>query len=110
MRFPFRPRAGPFATVLMVLLALTSAAVAYFTTTGSGTAAGNVSTLSAPSSPAASVSGTTVTVTWGASTIGGTVAATSYTVERYSSTGTDLGAASCSPVSSNSGSPNAFGS
>jgi hypothetical protein len=44
-----------------------------------------------------------------ASTIGGTVAATSYTVERYDGSGTDIAAASCSPVSASAGVPDAFG-
>src|SRR4051812_35541725 len=110
MRRAFKAGRAPFATFLVVAIALVSAALAYFTTSGSGNVAGNVATLSAPASPAASASGTTATITWNASTIGGTVAASSYAVERYSSGGSDLGAASCSPVSSSSGSPNAFGS
>ena len=110
MRRPFRPRPTPFVAALLATIALAAGALAYFTATGSGSATGTVGTLSAPASPAASASGTAVTVTWSASTISGTVAASSYTVERYSSGGTDLGAASCSPVSSSSGSPDAFGS
>jgi hypothetical protein len=95
---------------LIVALVLTGSAIAYFTTTGSGTAAATVSTLSVPASVAASVSGQNVSVTWNASTIAGSMAASSYSVERYSSTGRDLGAASCGPVASSNGSPNAFGS
>jgi len=110
MRLSFKPRRTSTATGVLVVLALVTAAVAYFTATGSGTASGNVTTLSVPASPAASASGTTATITWTASTIGGSVAATSYRVERYTSTGTDIGPASCSPVASSSGSPNAFGS
>jgi hypothetical protein len=84
---------------------------AYFTSTGSGSAGANVSTLSVPASPTATASGGGVTVTWGASTIGGTVAAaTSYTVERYDGGGTYIAAALCSPVPSTLGVPNAFGS
>jgi hypothetical protein len=78
---------------------LTSTGVwAYFTSGGSGISSASVSTLSVPGSPAATASGGGVTVTWTASTIGGTaVAATSYTVERYDGNGSDLGAVSCSP-------------
>ncbi len=99
------------ATLLspLLLAALPAAALAYFTATGTGTAAAGITTLSVPGSPAAT-SGSTVSVTWTASSIGGSVAATSYTVERYTSGGSDLGAASCSPVPASSGSPNALGS
>src|SRR5437763_6856386 len=110
MRLPFKPRPTPFAATLLALVALVAGAWAYFSATGSGNATGTITSLSTPASPGASASGTTATITWNASTIGGSVAATSYTVERYTSTGTDLGAASCSPVSSSSGNPNAFGS
>jgi hypothetical protein len=112
-RFGTRPFANRRVRLFIYVVAeiwIVTAALAYFGGTGSGTASGSVTTLSAPAAPAASASGTTATVTWTASTIGGTVAATSYTVERYSSGGTDLGTAACSPVSSGSGSPNAFGS
>jgi hypothetical protein len=110
MRFLLNSRRTPLATSLLVVIALVSGALAYFTTTGSGNATGGISSLSTPASPAASASGTTATITWNASTIAGSVAATSYTVERYTSAGTDVGAASCSPVSSSSGNPDAFGS
>ena len=98
------------AVGLMVALVAGIGVWAYFTSTGSGTASASVSTLSAPGSPAAAASGGGVTVTWTASTVNGATAATSYTIERYSGSGTDLGAASCSPVSSSSGTPDAFGS
>ncbi len=98
---------GPLALVVLTVLA--GAALASFSTTGAGTAAASITTLSVPSSPTAS-SGDNVSVTWSASTIAGTVAATSYVVERYTSGGSDLGPASCSPVPASSGTPNAFGS
>ncbi len=99
----------PGLIAIAVSAVLAAGAVAAFSTTGSGTAAASITTLTVPGSLLAS-SGNNVTVTWTASTIGGTVAATSYAVERYSSGGTDLGAASCSPVASSSGTPDAFGS
>src|SRR5947209_11416292 len=97
--------------VMVVAFVLTSATtvLAYFVGAGSGTASATITTISVPASPAAA-SGNTATVTWTASTINGSVAATSYTVERYSRAGADLSAAPCSPVASSSGSPNAFGS
>ncbi len=95
---------------IAALLAVTAGASAYFSSTGSGSAAGVITTLSVPASPAATSAGSSVSVTWNASTINGSVAATSYAVERYNGSGQDLGAASCSPVPSSSGNPNAFGS
>jgi trimeric autotransporter adhesin len=102
-----RRLSGPLALVVLAVLA--GGALASFSTTGAGTAAASITTLSVPGSPAAS-SGDNVSVTWSASTIAGTVAATSYVVERYTSGGSDLGPASCSPVPASSGTPNAFGS
>jgi DNA-binding beta-propeller fold protein YncE len=85
---------------------------AYISTTGSGTAGAGVSSLTAPGAPHASLAATSVSVTWTASTIGAVVAAaaSSYTVERYDGSGTDLGEASCGAVSSSMGIPDAFGS
>ncbi|HEY5044426.1 MAG TPA: beta-propeller fold lactonase family protein [Solirubrobacteraceae bacterium] len=101
---------------LIVLLAmltfgmLASNATAYFSSRGTGSFTGNVISLTVPASPLASAGASTVTVTWAASTISGSVAANSYTVERYTAGGTDLGSASCGPVPSSAGTPNAFGS
>ncbi len=95
--------------VLVLAGAVAGGALAYFTSSGSGSASASAGTLSAPANVAAARSGAKIQVTWGASTIDGTIAATSYTVERYTDSGTDLGAATCSPVSSASGSPDAFG-
>jgi len=96
--------------VAVGVLATAAGVFAYFTSQGSGTASAGVSSLSTPGSVAASTSGATVHVTWSASSINGTVAATSYLVERYTSAGADLGAAGCSPVPSSAGIPNALGS
>src|SRR5690242_19922000 len=94
---------------LVVLLAVAGGALGYFTARGAGTAAASVASLNAPGNVAASSLGSSVSVTWSGSTINASVAATSYTVERYDASGNDLGAASCSPVPASSGSPNAFG-
>ena len=51
------------------------------------------SALPAPGSPTATGSSAPVTIAWTASSINGTIAAQSYTVERYSGSGADLGAA-----------------
>jgi DNA-binding beta-propeller fold protein YncE len=83
---------------------------AYISATGSGTAGAGVSSLTSPGAPHASLAATNVSVTWTASTIGAAVAASSYTVERYNGSGTDLGEASCGAVSSSVGLPDAFGS
>ena len=84
-------------------------ASAYFSSTGGGTIGAPIASLTAPVHPQASVVGTDVDVTWTASTIGGTVAAGSYTVERYDGSGADLGEASCGPVPSSAGIPGALG-
>jgi hypothetical protein len=89
---------------------LAADAEASLQTNGSGTGQAVISSLSAPSSPAAAGSAGKITISWSAATIGQSLAAAaSYTVERYNSTGTDLGAASCGSVPSSSGNPNAFG-
>jgi DNA-binding beta-propeller fold protein YncE len=83
---------------------------AYISATGSGTAGAGVSSLTSPGAPHASLAASNVSVTWTASTIGAAVAASSYTVERYNGSGTDLGEASCGAVSASVGLPDAFGS
>src|SRR5947209_7362833 len=95
---------------LAVLLAVAGGARGYFTARGAGTAAASIARLSAPGNAASASLGSTVSVTWSGSTFTASLAATSYTVERYDASGNDLGAASCSPVPASSGSPNAFGS
>jgi hypothetical protein len=95
---------------LGVLLCTVAVSFAYFTAAGTGSASAGVTALSVPGSPTATGGAGSATVIWTASTISGAVAATSYTIERYSSAGTDLGAASCNPVPASRGVPNAFGS
>ena len=95
-------------SVVMLLIAA-AGALAYFTAAGVGSAASSIASLSAAGNPAASSSGASASVTWTASTISGSVPATNYTVERYDTSGNDLGAASCGPVLASSGNPNAFG-
>ena len=101
---------GPGLLAALTLLVAVGGALAYFTTTGTGSSSASVGGLTAPQSPSASTSGTNVSVTWNAATLNGSLAASSYNVERYTGSGSDLGAASCSPVASSSGTPNAFGS
>ncbi len=99
------------ALLTAAMLVSASTALAYFTgAAGHQTAAASVASMTAPGSPSATGSGASLQLTWTASTVAGSSAATSYTVERYSGTGTDLGSADCSPVQSSSGVPNAFGS
>src|SRR5262249_61770682 len=102
---------GRLAACLVVLFGVAAGALAYFAAApGSGVAATSVGRLSAPGTPAASGSGSNVNMSWTASTLNASIAATSYTVERYNSSGGDLGAASCGTVPASAGTPNAFGS
>jgi len=95
--------------LVLVFGAAVGDAHAYMSATGSGTASAGVSSLTSPGSPKAGVTAPNVSVTWTASTIGGAVAASSYTVERYDGSGVDLGEASCGAVPSSVGFPDAFG-
>jgi hypothetical protein len=89
---------------------MVAGAAAFNQSAGSAYGQAAVSSLSAPASPVATGSAAKITVTWSAAAIGQSIAAAaSYTIERYSSTGTDLGPASCGTVPSSSGTPNAFG-
>lgn len=100
----------PAALLALLLLGLLPGrSRAYFSGSGSGSALAAVAHLGAPGEVAATVSAGKIEVTWTASSIGGTVAASSYTVERYGDGGEDLGPASCSPVGSGAGQPGALG-
>ncbi len=105
----YRLRLLPVAVAVVFSTSVGNAG-AYFSGSGTGTAGAGVSSLASPGSPNASLVTTSVSVTWTASTVGGVVAASSYTIERYSSSGTDLGEASCGTVSSSMGVPDPFGS
>lgn len=103
-------RIPPTAVTAAVVWSMAVAgAHAYMSVTGSGSAGAGVSSLTAPGNPSATANASDVSVTWRASTIGAGVPASDYTVERYSSAGADLGEASCGPVPSSAGLPDAFG-
>jgi DNA-binding beta-propeller fold protein YncE len=107
-RYDPRPLAAT-AAVVVAFAAAAGGAGAYISATGAGTASAGVSSLTSPGDPHASVAASSVNVAWTASTIGVAVAAGSYTVERYSPAGADLGEASCATVPSSAGLPDAFG-
>lgn len=102
-------RGARFLAVVAAGAAAAGVASAYFGSSGVGAASAGVGTLSTPGSPAASAVVANARVTWNASTINATVAATSYTIERYDDQGTDLGAACGGTVLSGGGVPDAFG-
>jgi DNA-binding beta-propeller fold protein YncE len=109
MRGPIRRYGLRLLPVVVFGVAIANAH-AYISATGSGTAGAGVSSLTSPGAPHASLAASNVSVTWTASTIGAAVAASSYTVERYNGSGTDLGEASCGAVSASVGLPDTFGS
>jgi hypothetical protein len=90
---------------LVVVLALAGGVLAYFTTTGSGTASASTGTLTAPGKPNVPTTGATVNLSWSAATVtgGGTVA---YHVERRDqpgSTWTDVcGSSDAVPIAATS--------
>ncbi|MHB1858956.1 MAG: beta-propeller fold lactonase family protein [Solirubrobacteraceae bacterium] len=95
---------------MAALCLLPGTAVAYFSGAGSGAAQARVAELSVPGGLSAVLAGGEIEIKWTASSIGGSVPASSYTVERYSEGGADLGPAACSPVAAGTGAPNALGS
>lgn len=95
---------------LSTLGVLPSQAHAWFSVGGFGSGGAFISSMTSPASPNASVSNTAITLSWGASSVSGETAASSYTVERYSAAGTDLGQACGGAISSSQGVPDAQGS
>lgn len=80
--------------VLAILGLFGGTAFAYFIASGSGKASGTVGSLGIPTGPTATAASPNVTVSWGAAFLSnGSTFAQSYTVERYTGAGIDLGAA-----------------
>jgi hypothetical protein len=105
-----RRRSATLLTAVAVALGIGVGVWAYFVSTGTANGSGKVSSLTTPANVSAAAVAPSITVSWDASTLaGGTVAATSYTVERYDGTGTDLGAGCAGSIPSSNGSPNTFG-
>lgn len=96
-------RALTVAAVSLGLLSITTAAFAAWTAqgTGAGTAASDAMPTGTPAAPTASVSGTVVTLTFGAvNTVSGAKPATSYTISRYATAGatTPTATVACTPA------------
>jgi urease gamma subunit len=70
--------------VALAMLAAAVGAVAYWTASGSGTASGNVNTLSAPTEVSGIVSSTTVAVSWQGAVAPGGGSVDGYYVQRFS--------------------------
>ena len=82
-----------FLGALVVVAVTATAASAYFTATGAGTVTASTGTLTAPRNPSASAGGAHVTVELDAALLSNGTPAQSYTVERYTGTGSDDGPA-----------------
>ncbi len=81
-------RLGQVALCLAVLTVLATAALAYFSATGTGSAQAAVATIVAPSNLTLLQSGSSITLSWGAATLSSGGAVQGYRVKR--SDGTDI--------------------